>query len=191
MNKKTLLEFKKKLLTLGFFTGIAMTAGCEYEATNDYGKIYRYISQYKGHENVDETSNIENYYKFVVRNDEAVKLYDSNYIYLFIDKETYEIGEYIFRGDINNAEGRYTEAELYDLPTGKMIYWNQSYEKISNRYYFEDLIKSSYQIPLSKVSDYIEGYEVNSYYSLEELRELEPQFIKCFKIIEDAKVKQR
>ena len=189
MNKKTLLEFKKKLLTLGFFTGIAMTAGCEYEATNDYGKIYRYISQYKGHENVDETSNIEDYYKFVVRNDEAVKLYDSNYIYLFIDKETYEIGEYIFRGDIDGYLGRFTEAELYDLPTEKMIFWNKGYEKIYNREYLDDLIENNYPIALRSLSDYIEGFQLKSHYSLEELRELEPQLLECFKILNDAKVK--
>lgn len=190
MKKNILLNAKKKLLTLGFFSGIAMTAGCAATEVKHPEEPYRYIYEYGGYlANVDKYSNIEDYYKYVVRDGEAVKLYNSYYIYLFINKETYEVGEYIFRGDIDGYLDRFTEAELYDLPTEKMIFWNESYGKIYNREYLDDLIENNYPIALTSLSDYIEGFQLKSHYSLEELRELEPQLLECFKILEDAKVK--
>ena len=44
---------------------------------------------------------------------------------------------------------------------------------------------------LNEVSDYVEGHVVKEYYSLEEIKELEPLVKESLKIINQAKVKTK
>jgi hypothetical protein len=94
---------KKRLLALGLAGAMLGTAGCT-SSKNENGEPSRIsISQ--------EYSNVENYYKYVMQNGKAVKLYNSQNVYLLYDKKTYEVNEYIFQNQVRWFGG----AELYDL----------------------------------------------------------------------------
>ena len=54
-----------------------------------------------------------------------------------------------------------------------------------------NLIKNNYQVCLTEVSDYVEGHTGKEYYSLDEIKELEPQIAEGLKIINSAKVKTK
>lgn len=60
-----------------------------------------------------------------------------------------------------------------------------------NQTYYEYLIENNYQVYLANTSDYIEGYNNKEYYSLDEIRKLEPQIAESLKIINSVKVKTK
>ena len=72
---------------------------------------------------------------------------------------------------------------------------NRNYKKISsintkyNEQYYDYLRENTYNGCLKDTSDYIEGHINKEYYSLDEIRELEPQIAESLKIINSAKVK--
>lgn len=57
--------------------------------------------------------------------------------------------------------------------------------------FLKDLIDNNYQVWLPDTGDYIEGYEVKDYYSLEEIKELEPQIETGLRAINKIKVKTK
>lgn len=88
MDKNKLIEIKKRLLALGLAGVILGTAGCtSNKDENGVPKCVSISSEY---------SNVDDYYKYVMQNGEAVKLYNSANVYLLFNKETYEVSEYIF-----------------------------------------------------------------------------------------------
>ena len=101
MDKYKLIQMKKRLIALGMAGVILGTVGCSRSKTGEPE-----IDPIP-----DEYSNVEDYYKYVVKNGEAIKLYNSQNVYLLYDKETYEVSEYIYRNQVTWFGG----AELYDL----------------------------------------------------------------------------
>ena len=134
--------------------------------------------------------NVDDYYKYVMQNGEAVKLYNSANVYLLFDKETYEVSEYIYyRRNILGGLG--SHVELYDLPNENMIVYSDGISTTYNEDYYKYIIENNYQVCLTEVSDYVEGHTGKEYYSLDEIKELEPQISESLKIINYAKVKTK
>ena len=74
MEKYKLFQIKKRLLALGLVGAMLGTAGCT-NGKNENGEPSRIsISQ--------EHSNVDDYYKYVMQNGEAVKRYNSQNVYL-------------------------------------------------------------------------------------------------------------
>ena len=113
---------------------------------------------------------MEDYYKYVVKNGEAIKLYNSQNVYLLYDKETYEVSEYIYRTQVTWFGG----AELYDLESEEMLAYGNGIATTYNGEYYKYIVENNYQVCLSEVSDYVEGHSSKDYYSLDEIRKLEP-----------------
>lgn len=179
MDKYKLIQIKKRLIALGLAGVMLGTAGCA-SSKNENGEPSRVsISQ--------EHSNVEDYYKYVMQNGEAVKLYNSQNVYLLYNKETYEVNEYIFQNQVTWFGG----AELYDLETEEMLAYGDGISTTYNRAFFEYLIENNYQVCLNEVSDYVEGHVAKEYYSLDEIKELEPQIEESLRIINKAKVKTK
>ena len=157
------------------------TTGCtssKNENKNEIGEPNRIeISQ--------EYSNVEDYYRYVIQNGEAVRQYNSKNIYLLYDKTTYEVNEYIYK---DNWIGG---VELYDLETEEMLTYSNGVDITYNEEFYEYLLKNNYQVCLDEVSDYVEGHIAKKYYSLDEIRELEPQIEEGLRIINKAKVKTK
>lgn len=179
MDKYKLIQMKKRLIALGLAGVMLGTAGCT-SSKNENGEPSRVsISQ--------EHSNVEDYYKYVMQNGEAVKLYNSQNVYLLYNKETYEVNEYIFQNQVTWFGG----AELYDLETEEMLAYGDGIATTYNREFYEYLIENNYQVCLNEVSDYVEGHVAKEYYSLDEIKELEPQIEESLRIINKAKVKTK
>ena len=129
-------------------------------------------------------SNVENYYKFKVINEEAVKYYDSKNVYLLYDKETYAISEFIYADKtVYDLGFPTTGIELYDLSTEEMLVYDNGLGTYYNLEYYNSIRENNYQVCLTDVGDYIEDEIAQEYYSLEEIRALEPQIAEGLKII--------
>jgi hypothetical protein len=182
MEKNKLIEIKKRLLALSLAGVMIGNAGCTSNEDENKEPTYSAISS--------EYSNVEDYYKYVIQDGEAVKLYNAQNVYLLFNKETYEATEYIYyRRDILYGLGIY--GELYDLQSEEMIAYCNGINKTYNKEYFNYLVENNYQVCLAEASDYIEEHTSKEYYSLEEIIELEPQIAESLKIINSAKVKTK
>ena len=179
MDKNKLIEIKKRLLALGLAGVMFGTSGCISKDENGVPKRASISSEY---------SNVDDYYKYVIQNGEAVKLYNSSNVYLLFNKETYEVSEFIYyRRNILGGLG--THVELYDLDSEEMLAYCDGIATTYNEDYYNYITRSNYKVRLCEVDDYIEGYTAKAYYSLDEIRELEPQIAESLKIINSAKVK--
>ena len=175
MDKNKLIEIKKRLLALGLAGVMLGTTGCISRDENGVPKRVSISSEY---------SNVDDYYKYVMQNGEAVKLYNSANVYLLFNRETYEVSEYIYRNHVTWFGG----VELYDLESEEMLVHSDGIIACNEDYY-KYIIENNYQVCLTEVSDYVEGHTGKDYYSLDEIRELEPQIAESLKIINSAKVK--
>ena len=72
-----------------------------------------------------------------------------------------------------------------------MIFYSDGINTMYNKEYYKYLIENNYQVCLTEVSDYVEGHISKEYYSLDEIKELEPQIVESLKIINFAKVKTK
>lgn len=182
MDKNKLIEIKKRLLALGLAGVMLGTAGCT--SNKDENGVPKHVSI------SSEYSNVDDYYKYVMQNGEAVKLYNSANVYLLFNRETYEVSEYIFYKK-NILGGLGCHVELYDLQNENMIVYSDGISTTYNEEYYKYIIENNYQVCLTEVSDYVEGHTGKDYYSLDEIRELEPQIAESLKIINSAKVKTK
>ena len=121
-----------------------------------------------------------------MKNGEAVKEYNSQNVYLLFNKETYEVKEYIFTNKVTVFGG----AELYDLVTEEMLAYGDGIATIINKDYYKYLVDNNYQVCLTEVGDYVEEHSTKEYYTLAEIKELEPTIKESLKIINKAKTKK-
>ncbi len=178
MDKNKLIEAKKKLLALGLVGMMLGVTGCTSLDENGVPKRVKISSYY---------SNVEDYYKYAIQDGKAVKLYNSSNIYLLFNKETYEVSEFIYRDYVTWFGG----VELYDLESEEMLVYGDGINTEYNEDYYKYILNNNYQVCLNEVSDYVEGHDSKEYYSLGEIRKLEPQIAKSLKIINKAKVKTK
>lgn len=171
--KKQLFRLKKQLLSLTLASLMLSSTGC---------------SKTDGQRQAipAELSHIEDYSKYIISNEIAIKVYDSEYLYVLFDKETYEAKEYVYDTQFSLL-GKNYGGELYDLSTEELIAYSSgiSSESTYNESFYEELVKNSYIVPIKNVNDYIEGIEVKDYYSIDELKELEPEILKSVKKINE------
>ena len=179
MDKDKLIVIKKRLLALGLSSIMLGTVGCTNNKRSDNGMPSRVAIS-------EEIYNIEKYYKYIMKNGEAVKEYNSQNVYLLFNKETYEVKEYIFTNKVTVFGG----AELYDLVTEEMLAYSDGVATIINKDYYKYLVDNNYQVCLTEVGDYVEGHSTKEYYTLAEIKELEPTIKESLKIINKAKTKK-
>ena len=175
MDKYKLIQMKKRLIALSMVGVILWTLGCSRSKTGEPERV-----SIPG-----EYSNVEDYYKYVDKNGDAIKLYNSRNVYLLYDKETYEVSEYIYNSPVTYFGG----AELYDLESEEMFAYGNGIATTYNGEYYKYIVENNYQVCLSEVSDYVEGHSSKDYYSLDEIRKLEPKIRDSLRIINEAKVK--
>ena len=119
------------------------------------------------------------FYKYAVVNDEATKLYDTDYVYFIYDKDDYTCHEYLSRPIL------FKDASvIYDLESDRLLAYREFLdgEDINYQYYL-DYGDDNYYVPLTEASNYVEGLEVKDYYSLDEIRELETEIGEGFKVL--------
>lgn len=177
MDKYKLIQMKKRLLALGLTCAMYVTAYC----TNDENKepIVTPISA--------KYSNIEDYYKYDMRNGKKVKVYNSQNVYLFYNNETYEVNEYIFNDQVFLIFG----GELYDLETEKMLTYNNGIGISYNIEFFKYLIKTNYPVCLKDINNYIVDHDNQEYYSFDEIKNLALQIQDILRSKNYQKIKRK
>lgn len=182
MNKNKLIEFKKRLLAMKLDDVKVGTAGYSVDKIVDgIPTPVPIFSKY---------SNVESYYKYVIQNGKAEKLYNSSNVYLLFNKETYEVTEYIFSSK-KVLGGLGTRVELYDLLSENMLAYFDGVTITYNKEYYKYLIENNYQVCLKDANHYIEGHFSKKYYSFDEIKEIESQIADSLKIINSAKTKTK
>ena len=187
MNKKELIKMKKNLLALGLVGTLIGSTGCVRKVeTNNNRTVLEDVPQ--------KYYNFDEYFKYVIKDDEPITVYNSRNVELFYNKETYDVSEYIFSSFTLFA----TEYELYDIESEKMLMYCKdgllrgSYIDYNyTNWYLKELEPNNYQVNLLDAAKYIEGYKVKDYYSLEEIREIEPQIGDSLKALNKVKVKTK
>ena len=172
-------NLKKRALALGMAAMMLSSAGCTNNNNNE-NEVPSRVSISSDLNNFDEFS------KFIMQNGEPIKVYNSQNVYLCYDKETYEVTEYIYNAPISYFGG----GEIYDLQTEELLIYSNGISSY-NMEYHAYILENNYQVCLADIGDYIEGYTVKEYYSLDEIRELEPQILESLKLINSAKVKTK
>lgn len=163
------------LLTAAFT--VVSLSGC-VQVPEDYPEEFIYVEQ--------ETNHFEDFHKTVIRDGEPVTVYSGKNIFLVFDKETFDVKEYICnKGSIT--------MQMYDLLTGYLLVNVSIFtQDVDNDYEnYEKLIDDNYIVELVNISDYLEDEEVKEWYTLDEIKELEPKIIESLKLINeyDSKVK--
>lgn len=188
MTKEDLLKLRKKLLILGLAGVMVGTAGCGKKNNDDDNEnnitTYNKISPEKLH--------LDKCYKKIIKNGEAVKVYNSNYIGYLIDKDTYEVSVYLFYskksyGDIVSTW------EIYTLPSEEVIYSNNLYylspDVDETMEFIEFMLDNKYDIAFKDAPDYIEGYSPDDFVTYEEIVDIEPELVDGLKIMKKSETK--
>jgi len=179
MKKRDLLNLKKEIVALGLVGTILTSTGCRKnanESTN--GQLLAVPEEY---------SHPDNYYSYVIKNGEAMQLYNANNVYIFFDKDSYEAKEYIY----NKEHGIiFYTMELYDLEAEELLVY-ESYDVVYNDDYYNSLLDSSYQVCLADAGNYIEEYTPKDSYTLDEIKEMESTIKAGLKLINEAKEKKK
>ena len=182
MTKEELRKLKKKLITIGVLGVMVGTSGCKNVDENGVPVI----------KSIPKTYNSFNkYVEDIVRDFEVHKICKTENVYLLYDKETFEVKEYIFNNIFELFSKKYG-IELYDIDSEELICYNNGIDDIVyNEDYYKYLIDNNYIVSLANLSNYIEDIEVKEYYTLDEIRELEPQILESLKIIINSKTKTK
>lgn len=179
MDKERLIKLRRSILALGAAGMMGVISGCSLDNVDANGAPKRMAI-------AESYSNPDAYYKYVMINGEAVKVYNKDNIYLLFNKKTYDISEYIYHGEYILG-GLATYIELYDLESEEMLYYNDGIDTTYNSRYYHYILENNYQVCLNELSDYVEGIETKDYYTLDEIRALEPEILESLKIINSAK----
>lgn len=157
-------------LTTIVFT-LATLSGCSKKPDN-WPNEFTYINQ--------EDNSFEEYNSTVIRNGKATTVYKAENISLAINKETYEVKEYIYHNGILGVE-------IYDLNTGYLvadatILSTPADPSISNA---EFIFNNHYIVDFVDINNYLEEHNLQNDYTLDEIRELEPSIVEAVKKINE------
>jgi len=147
---------------------LATFSSCSKEIKNDKNVLIN-VSQ--------ENNEFDKFCKTIIRNGNPVVGYNINNISLSIDKDTFEVKEYIY-----NVSG--LSGQVYDLVTGELLVdvFVLTPNNLSENNW--NIIKENkYIIDFFNIGDYIENIELKEYYTLEEIKSIEPQLIDSLKLI--------
>lgn len=174
MSKFNDLRKRGMSLLTAAFTVVSLS-GC-VQVPEDYPEEFSYVEQ--------DANHFDDFHKTVIRNGEPVTVYSGKNVFLAFDKETFDVKEYIYT---------YTTltAQIYDLSTGYLVVganaFSSPYEDgVSN---WNILEKENYLVFFKEISDYLEDEEVKEWYSLDDIKELEPRIIESLKIINEYESK--
>lgn len=175
MEKEQLNTLKKKLLALGLATTMFGVTGCAKIDEDGIPKRQPISAEY---------SQVEDYYKYVIQSGEAVKLYKAENVYLMFNKETYEPEEYIYDTVLWDLGG-----QLYDLESEELLVYSSGIIDTYNEEYYNYLKDNNYSMCLADICDYVENHTLKDYYSLDEIKKLEPLIADSLKLINSVKEK--
>jgi len=181
MNTEVKNKVKKRLVALSLVGVMLTTSGCSNKKKEEMPTVTTINNAY---------NNFDNYYKYVVINNEAIKKYKAENIFLLVNKETYEVSYYVYDSQ-KLLGGLGISVELYDLESGSLLVYSDGIATSMNKEYYIYLLNSNYDINFNNLKDYVEDAQIKDWYSLEEIKANESRIIEALKIINNAKVKTK
>ena len=169
-------SLKKRTALVSALLTLLLFSGCKQDIPEDWPKEFNYISQ--------DNNNLNDFRKTVIRNGKPVVVYSGANLAVAINKETYEVKEYLFYEGVISGK-------VFDLNTGYLIVdvfigdSENSYANINNSY----ILDNCYVVELRNIGDYIEGEELKEYYTLDEIKELEPAIVDAVKLIYEGSMR--
>lgn len=177
-DKKIKDVFKRGIALTAMVFTLATVSGCAEKQPADWPNEFTYISQ--------EYNDFERYTSTIIKNDKPVTVYKGENIAVAINKETYEVKEYIFhKGSIS---GR-----IFDLKTGYMIVDVSiaslpSDTSVGNN---QVILDNYYVVEFIDINNYVEGHNLQKNYTLEEIKNLEPTIVESVKKINEYENNQQ
>ena len=163
---------KKSIVLTNIVFTLTSVSACTSQVPEDWPDEFSYISQ--------EDNNFEDYTKTVIKDGHPTVVYKGKNIAVAINKETYEVDEYIFwEGAISG--------KIFDLKTGYLIV-DVSIATVygdTNIKNNDIILDNCYIVEFRNIGDYIEGEELKEYYTLEEIHNLEPSLVEAVKKINE------
>ncbi len=178
--KQTLSEIKSKILPLGM-AGIIVAVGNQ-------------LPQKKAETETPSTtipqqfSHVERYYEELEQFGKTTKYYATPYVWLLYDKDTYDVSEYLFYSQ-KTLFGFGLEVELYNLESEELLVCGDGITRRDNEDYFRYLVNNNYEVCLADMDNYLDGVYIKDYYTLDEIKKIEPIIKEGLKNINSAKVK--
>ena len=160
------------VLTTATFALISFS-GCNNQLEpRDYPSGYEYINQ--------GNNRFESFYKTIIRDGKAIKAYNKENISITIDKDSFEVKEYIYDNGIISAD-------IYDLETGYLIVelsvTDNFLSKNKDEKNWEIISNNAYIADFKDLEAYVEDAPSQNFYTIEEIRELEPKIVESVKLI--------
>ena len=127
---------------------------------------------------------------YYIEDQSAIKMFNTDNVYLMYDKETYAVKEILHSSAV--TKNGVNLGEVLYLPNDEIIsvYYDGDPDYTQNYGYRRYLFENNYVIPLGDAWQYIDGgMEMKDSYSLGEIRAMEPGIEKGLRIINDEKAK--
>lgn len=154
---------KKRYLYIGLLSSLSSLTitGCHHNL--NYKPAYS-----------KDINHLERFSKTILEDGMSTLVYDKNYLFVTMNRNTREFHEYICN---NNP----IYIETYDLNTGDLIYYADiSHENTEDREWYMDNVLSGVDIiPLRNVSDEIVD-QYKFWYSFDDIKDLEDKILKLF-----------
>ena len=168
-NKLTKL-LKRGIVLVALTSSVTLLSGCTEDKTpSNWPSEYSYIDQSYNY--------FDEYHKTIIKDGVPVNVYIGENISLTIDKTTYEVKEYIYSESL-------IIGKIYDINTGYLLV-DANILEIEGRDNWEKISQNKYIINFVDIADYVEGETLKEYYTLEEIKELEPKIVESLKLIEE------
>lgn len=148
-------------------------SGCNRQIIpNDYPTEYEYINQ--------ENNEFDSFHKSIIRDGKVIKAYNKENISIAINKETFDIKEYIYNEGVLSSD-------IYDLETGYLIVnisLKDDFVSIrEDEKNWETISNNAYIVDFKNLEAYIEGEPSKDFYTIEEIKNLEPKIVESVKLI--------
>ena len=127
---------------------------------------------------------------YQIEGQQAVKMFNTDNVYLMYDKYTYEVTE-VLHSSAYTKNGVKLGEILYDFDGEILsVYYDGDPDYTQNYGYRSYLFNNNYVIPLGDAAHYIDGgLDMKDSYSLAEIRALEPQIKEGLIIIDRGRAK--
>ena len=180
MKRITVKEVKKGLLALVVVPVMLLTSGCELTEKKLDAKGYPVRFSIP-----DRYNYVDRYYDYAVRDGKKERIYKAENVFVLFDKGTGETMELLYNED-------FFSVEVYDLVTLEMLVNGDCIGGMNtyNEDYYDAIRERNYQVHLSDAGKLIEGHQDKEYYTLDEIRAIEPELLNGYKVLNGIKAKQ-